>query len=74
LVGVFQRQLGKCDSWLADQPHFEVLNLEHGNVICQPDVEARRIRDFLGLALDVAAMARSVEPALYRQRGPQGPP
>jgi len=30
LVGVFQRQLGKCDSWLADQPHFEVLNLEHG--------------------------------------------
>ena len=36
LAGVFARQLDKCDAWLAEQPHFEVLNVEHGNVIRQP--------------------------------------
>ena len=68
MASVFQRQLEKCDAWLDQQPHFKVLNLRYHEVIDAPQVQARRVSEFLGVPLDLAAMASAVDPALYRQR------
>jgi hypothetical protein len=37
-------------------------------VIDEPLVQARRVRDFLNVDLDIDAMASVVDRALYRQR------
>ena len=38
------------------------------SLLATPRGEAQRIRDFLGLPLELEAMARQVEPSLHRQR------
>ena len=68
MAATFQRELDRCDQWLARQPGFQVLDVEHHAVIDDPLGQARRICDFLGQSLDINAMAAAVDPALYRQR------
>jgi len=44
------------------------LVIRHADVLQQPAAVARQVADFLGLPLDVAAMARAVDVGLYRER------
>ena len=67
MLGVFERELAKVQRWLRDRPNFEVLDVDYGEVIGSPPVEAERVSQFLGGELDVRAMAATVDPALYRQ-------
>ncbi|MGH9381384.1 MAG: sulfotransferase domain-containing protein [Thermoanaerobaculia bacterium] len=53
---------------LKRSPHLETLRLRYADVVADPHGEARRINDFLGGGLDVAAMAAVVDPNLYRNR------
>jgi len=66
---IFEGQLQKVDTWLDEQPNFEVLTIEHRDVLSDPAGQANQINNFLGASLDVNAMAAVVDPALYRQRG-----
>jgi hypothetical protein len=68
LIDMFTRQLERTHQWLAQQPNFAVIDVQHRDVITDAEAQARRIREFLGMPLDVAAMAAAVDPALYRQR------
>ncbi len=68
MAAIFERQLEKTDQWLAAQPNFRRLDVDYLGVVTNPQNEARRVSDFLGLPLDVAAMTAAVDPALYRQR------
>ena len=68
MAAVFERQLAKVDAWLAEQPQFEVLQVDYQRVIGDPCSVGRRVNEFLGAKLDVTAMAAVVDPALYRQR------
>jgi hypothetical protein len=54
--------------WLATQPNFHVLDVEHRQVVGQPAAQARRINTFLGGRLNEQAMAAAVDPGLYRRR------
>jgi hypothetical protein len=45
-----------------------VLYVEYGAVLQDARGEAAKIKAFLGLDLDVEAMARQVEQSLYRER------
>lgn len=65
---IFTDQLQKVDSWLASRDEFDVLNVNHRDVIEDAEREAKRINEFLGGALDEAAMSAAVNPSLYRQR------
>ena len=65
----FGQQLDKVAGWLAGQSNFDVLYVEHGQVLADPQAQAGRINAFLGGELDEAAMAAVVDPSLYRQRG-----
>lgn len=68
MAGVFQRQLDKTDQWLAGQSNCQRIDVPHRDVIADPQSQARRVAEFLGIPLDTTAMAAVVEPSLYRQR------
>jgi hypothetical protein len=55
------------ESWLETAGHVRHLGVSYERVLADPLHEAARIASFLGVGLDVAAMARAVEPALRRQ-------
>ncbi len=69
MAATFERELERCDKWLAGQSGIRVLNVDHRAVIEDPLQEAKRVYGFLELELDVEAMAAAVDPTLYRQRG-----
>ncbi len=68
MAALFEKHVGRVAAWLDQQPNIDVLYVDYGDVLAQPEDEARRINRFLGGDLDVAAMAGVVDPSLYRQR------
>jgi hypothetical protein len=64
----FQRHLAQIDAWLAERPHFEVLDVSYNEMIENPAPHAARLAEFLGGGLDVDAMIGVVAASLYRQR------
>ncbi|MFO1475340.1 MAG: sulfotransferase [Verrucomicrobiota bacterium] len=68
LAEIYARQLAEVDQWLARQPTFQVLHLEHRDVIQHSLATAQRIAQFLGGDLAPERMSSVVEPDLYRQR------
>ena len=70
---LFEKHLQETKSWLQSSRHFEVLELEFSEVIANPRAQARRIREFLRLDLDVDKMAGAVEASLYRNRAGSEP-
>jgi len=65
---ILESHLAEVDQLMGASAHFETLNVGYGDVIGNPREEARRIRDFLGLDLDVETMASAVDLSLYRNR------
>ena len=69
LAEVYRAQLRRLDQWLPLQERFSVLDVRHGELIRDPVPTSVAIREFLGVPLDVEAMAGQVDPSLHRQRG-----
>ena len=65
---VFAAQLGDLEQWMARHSCFRCLAVEHQRVVSAPDSVAAEVADFVGGGLDVVAMARVVDPSLYRHR------
>jgi len=65
---VLQAQLAQVRQWLVARPNFQVLDVEHAEAMARPLVQARRMRAFLGLPLQVDAMGAAVDPSLHRNR------
>jgi hypothetical protein len=55
------------ETWFEQAAHVQRCSVSYERVLADPAAHARRIADFLGVALDVDAMARAVEPELRRQ-------
>jgi hypothetical protein len=68
LRAAFEAQLARLEAWLAARAELAWLALDHAALLAEPEAVAGRVSAFLGGGLDVAAMARCVDPALYRQR------
>jgi hypothetical protein len=65
----FESQLAQLDAWLSAQAGITVLPVQHPQLMREPLAVADALSDFLGLALDKAAMVGVVDPKLHRQRG-----
>lgn len=65
---LLEGHLEEARALIASRPDMEACWLAYTEMLRAPALAAGRIRDFLGLALDVEAMARAVEPTLRRQR------
>jgi tetratricopeptide (TPR) repeat protein len=67
LVKLFGQQVSAARRLLASH-NVPTLSLHHRECINHPEQAARAIRAFLGGSLDEIAMAKAVDPGLYRQR------
>jgi hypothetical protein len=65
---IFQQQLLETESYLAAHPQFSLLRVDYHDVLESPLTCAKKVQSFLDRDLDVEAMARAVDPALYRER------
>lgn len=61
--------LERLHEWLGRRPHTAVLRVSYNDLIQRPGREAKRVSEFLGGKPDAEAMAGTVEPSLYRNRG-----
>jgi len=68
MAELFRRHVVQVEAWLTDQPAFDVLYVEHRDVLANPLAEAERVASFLGGTLDPEKMAQVVDPSLHRQR------
>jgi len=68
LAAVFEQQLRQTEAWLATQPNFTVLYINHRNCIDDPAATAAAVNAFLGGRFNEPSMAAAVAPALYRHR------
>ncbi len=66
--GAFERQLLAVKHWMEHNPNVRVHYVRHRDLIENPAAAAQTINQFLGGGLDTTAMARVVDPGLYRQR------
>ncbi|WP_226992324.1 sulfotransferase domain-containing protein [Desulfatibacillum aliphaticivorans] len=68
MAAAFQKHLAVVLDWLNRQSNMEVLTINYMGLIAAPAEGARIINEFLGGGLDEPAMARAVDPTLYRRR------
>jgi Sulfotransferase domain len=64
----FTRHLEKLRAWLADQRNFKLLYVRYNEVVEHPEEQAARVSAFLPGKTDTAAMAKTVDASLYRNR------
>jgi sulfotransferase family protein len=68
VLNAFRDHLYKVHSWLSSQPNIAVLRLPYHDVLNQANETAEKIKDFLGVPLNLEAMIQQVDQSLYRQR------
>jgi Sulfotransferase domain len=68
ISAAFERHLREVYAWLDRRPFASVSRISYHRVLIEPRVVAEEVEKFLGLALDLEAMVRQVDPSLYRNR------
>ncbi len=64
----FIKHLDRVRDWLGGQPNIKVLYVKYSDLVGDPEVESRRVSEFLDGRADPQAMAGAVDPSLYRNR------
>jgi hypothetical protein len=68
LPGAFRDHMKEIVAWLEERIDIPVCRMGYRRVLRDPRGSATMVRDFLGVDLDVEAMALEVDPSLYRNR------
>ncbi len=68
VAALFEQHLREVKAWMESQLDVEVLYLNYGEVVANPEVEAKRLSRFIGGDLDWKNMSAAVDPGLYRNR------
>ena len=68
LKALFEKHLKQVEAWLAQQPNMDYLYINYNTLLENPVEQIGQLNQFLGRQLDTKAMARVVDPSLYRQR------
>jgi hypothetical protein len=72
LAAALRAHLAQVRGWLERQAHMKVAWVDYHGLLARPLEESARLRAFLGLSLNEARMAESVDPSLYRQKQAAG--
>jgi hypothetical protein len=67
-VLAFKTEYALYEARLLQRRSMRALFVQYNDVMSDPVAQAARVAGFLGLPLDVAAMAAAVDPELYRNR------
>jgi hypothetical protein len=68
MAALYQSDLQKFFHWIARQPHFKMLIVNHRDMLNHTREQCEKISHFLGGRLDVENMIQTVNPLLYRNR------
>ena len=68
LTHAFRDHMRQIVAWLEQREDIPVCRMGYRKVLSDPAAAANEVRDFLGLDLNMEAMAREVDPTLYRNR------
>jgi hypothetical protein len=60
--------LDRLHTWLSQQDNIKVLRVSYNELIERPELEAERLCGFLGRKVNPEKMAKTVDPALYRNK------
>jgi hypothetical protein len=63
---LFSRQLAQTEQWLQKQQNMAVLVVQYRDAVLKPEDTATTVTRFIGIHLDIEAMSKVVDPALYR--------
>jgi LPS sulfotransferase NodH len=70
LTNAFRDHMREIVAWLEQREDIPLCRIGYRKVLSDPQGCAQTVRDFVNLDLNVEAMAREVDPALYRNRRP----
>ena len=68
LAKMYEKHLAKVQAWLTSQPNVSTLDVDYNLLLENPRSYLERIRNFLGVDLNIERMGNVIDPALYRQR------
>jgi hypothetical protein len=68
MATLFRNHLVKFTAWVKARPNIQVLDVNYNEMVNDPAPIVAEIDRFLGGGFDTEAMARAVEPGLYRNR------
>jgi hypothetical protein len=68
ITAAFEKHLREVFAWFDSKPYVKVLRVPYHEVLSNPENMAEKLAQFLGIELDLDAMIREVDPALYRNR------
>ncbi|MEO8593427.1 MAG: sulfotransferase family protein [Candidatus Solibacter sp.] len=68
MLALYSGQLSQIVEWLARQPNFTLLEVQHRDCLYRSADTAAAINAFLGGTLDESLMAAAIDPALHRNR------
>ena len=68
MAAAFEKHLRDVHAWLASKSYVRALRVDYQKVLEQPEEIGRRLTGFLGIPLDLEALARQVDTSLYRNR------
>lgn len=68
LMAVFTQQVQDTLAWVNQQPGMRLHVVAHREILQSPRSVAHQVQEFLGRSLNLEAMARAVDPGLYRHR------
>lgn len=68
LTSAFRDHMKQVAAWLEDRDDIPLCRIGYRKLVGDPVGCAKMVRDFLGLELDVNAMAQQVDASLYRNR------
>ena len=67
----FNEHLEKMYAWLKKQDNFDILYVDYAAAVASPQECAEQVSGFLGIKMDLDAMAEAVQPSMYRNRAGQ---
>ena len=68
ITAAFEKHLREVETCLDPKPYVKVLRVAYHEVLSKPKDIAQKLAQFLGTDLNLDAMIREVDPALYRNR------
>jgi hypothetical protein len=68
LLKAFETHLKQVEAWFKSKPNVTVRRVPYHEVLRDPLGTSQKLQQFVGMPLDVNAMAAEVTPSLYRQR------
>lgn len=68
LARMYEKHLAKVQAWLTSQPNISTLDVDYNLLLENPRPYLERIRNFLGVDLNIERMGNVIDPTLYRQR------